>query len=148
MGVAKNFVISPLSSLSEVGIRSCRFHAAAGPGTRVSFICVAQYSTDHKALTCKSYTRVKFQVKWTNGSKSHVKSPAFENWLSARLWYLQWLCYWGTGNNWAINIYMTCLIWQNLVHVMACCLRATPHRAVWAPLQTTLELSFRIPCVI
>ena len=31
----------------------------AGPGTRVSFICVAQYSPDNKALTCKSYTRVK-----------------------------------------------------------------------------------------
>ena len=62
MGVATNFVIFPLSSLSEVGIRSCRFHAAAGPGTRISFICVAQYSPDHKALTCNSYNHVKSRV--------------------------------------------------------------------------------------
>ena len=43
MGVAINFVIFPQSSISEVGIRSCTFHAA-GPGTRVSHISVAQYS--------------------------------------------------------------------------------------------------------
>ena len=42
MGVATNFVIFLLSSPSEVGIRSRRFHASAGPGMRVSFICVAQ----------------------------------------------------------------------------------------------------------
>ena len=43
---------------------------------------------------------------------------------------------------------MTCWIWQNLVHVMACCLRSTEHRAVCAHLQTTLELSLRIHCGI
>ena len=36
--------------------------AAAGLGTHVSFICVAQYSPGHKALTCKSYNRVKSRV--------------------------------------------------------------------------------------
>ena len=32
-----NFVTFPLSFLSEVGIRSCRFLVAAGPGMRVRF---------------------------------------------------------------------------------------------------------------
>ena len=77
MGVATNFVIFPLSFLSEVGIRSCRFHAAADPGTRVSFISVAQYSPDHKAQ--KSQSCQILGVKWTNGSRNHVKFPAFEN---------------------------------------------------------------------
>ena len=54
--------MNPLSTLSEAGIRSCRFHAAVGPRTRVSFIYVAQYSPDQKALTCKSYNRVKSRV--------------------------------------------------------------------------------------
>ena len=62
MGVAINFVIFPLSSLGEVGIRSYRFHAAAGPGTRGSFLFVAQYSPDHKMLTCRSCTRVESRV--------------------------------------------------------------------------------------
>ena len=47
---------------SDCGIGPCKFHAAAGPGTRVSFICVAQYSPNHKALTCKNYNRVKSRV--------------------------------------------------------------------------------------
>ena len=34
----------------------------AGRGTRVIFICVAQYSPDHNALTCKIYNRVKSRV--------------------------------------------------------------------------------------
>ena len=33
-------------------------------------------------------------VKWINGNRNHVKFSAFENWLSARLRYLQCLCYW------------------------------------------------------
>ena len=52
----------PTSSLSEVGDMSCRFHAAAGPETCLSFICVAQFSPDHKALTCKCENRVKSRV--------------------------------------------------------------------------------------
>ena len=62
MGVAKKLWYFPLSSLGEVGIRSCKFQAAASPGTRVSFICGAQYSPNHKALTCKSDNRVKSRV--------------------------------------------------------------------------------------
>ena len=62
MGVALYLLFFPLISLSEFDIRSCRFRAAADPGTRVSFICLAQYSPDHKALTCKIYTRVKSGV--------------------------------------------------------------------------------------
>ena len=147
MGVVKNFVIFPLRCLSEVGIRSCRFHAATGR-ERVSFSCVSQYSPDHTALICKSYTRQIPGVKWTNRSRNHVKFPAFENWRSARLRYLQCVCYWDTDLSWAINLYMTCWIWQNLVHVMACCLRATGHRADCTPLQTTLTLSLRIICGI
>ena len=34
----------------------------AGRGTRVIFICVAQYSPGHNALTCKIYNRVKSRV--------------------------------------------------------------------------------------
>ena len=59
MGDTINFVIFPLSFLGEDGIVSFRFHAAAGPGTRVSFICMAQYSADDIAQTYKSYNRVK-----------------------------------------------------------------------------------------
>ena len=67
MDVVMNFVILPLSSLSEVCIGSCRFHAAAGQRIEcmsVSYTCVAQYSPDHKALTvtCKGDTRVKPRV--------------------------------------------------------------------------------------
>ena len=87
-------------------------------------------------------------LKWTNGRWNHVKFPTFENWLSAKLRYLQCVCYWDTGLSSAINLYMTCWIWQNLFHVMSCRLRATGHLAVWAPLQTTLELSLRILCGI
>ena len=141
MGVAINLVFFPLSYLSGVGIRSRRFHAAVGPGTHVSFICVAQYSQDHKALTCKSYNRVKSRVS-NERTEAEIKFPAFESWLSARLRYLQCVCYWDADLS---SIYMTCWIWQNLVHVMACCLRATGHRAISENLQTTLELPLRIP---
>ena len=70
MGVAINLVIFPLSSLSEVGIRSSRFHAAAGPGTRVIFLCVDQYSPHHKALTCTSYNRVK---SWVSNERTEAE---------------------------------------------------------------------------
>ena len=46
--------------------------------------------------------------------------------------------------SWAIQSIYELL---NLVHVMACCLRVTGHRAVCVPLHTTLEL-LRIPCGI
>ena len=139
MGVIINFVISPPSSLSKVVIRLCIFHAAASPGTRVSFICVSQYSPDHKALNCKNDNG----TKWTKGSRNHVKFPAFANWLSTRLRHLQCICYWNT-NLGPYNLYMTCWIWQSLVHVMTCCLIATEHRAICVPLQTIIELSLKI----
>ena len=48
--------------MCKVGIRSYKFHSAVGPGKRVSFICVTQYSPDHKTLTCKSCNLVKSRV--------------------------------------------------------------------------------------
>ena len=108
MSVAINFVIFPISSQSEVCIRSCRFHATAGPGTRVSLTCVARYSPDHhhKALTCKSYNRVKSRVSHEeNGSRNHIKFPAFENWLRARL--LQCVCYWDTHGGQPVGVALT-----------------------------------------
>ena len=120
---AFEFVIFSLSSLSEVGIKSCRFHATAGPGTRISLICVAQYSQDYKALNCESYNRVESRVSNERTEAQIIKFPAFVNWLSARLRSVQCICYWDTDLSWAINlyiyIYLICWIWQTLVHVMA-----------------------------
>ena len=61
-GCRDKFRYFPPSSLSEVGIKSCRFLAAAGRWTRVSFIYLAQFNLDHKALTCKRDDRVKSWV--------------------------------------------------------------------------------------
>ena len=80
MGIAINFVIFPLSSPTEVGIRSCRFHAAAGPGTRVSFMCVALHSPDHKALTCKRFNRVKSHV-----SNERMETEIMSNFLHLKI---------------------------------------------------------------
>ena len=106
--------------MSQVSIMSRRFHVAAGPGTRVSFICVVQYSSDYKALTASLQKWQWCQipdVKWTKGSSNHVKFPAFEHWLDARLRYLQWVCYWDT-NLGPYNLYMTC--WIHLGYLVAC----------------------------
>ena len=70
MGVAINFVIFPPSSWSEVGIKLCGFHASAGPGMRVSIICLAQYGPDNKALTRKKYNRVK---SWLSNERTEVE---------------------------------------------------------------------------
>ena len=84
-------------------------------------------------------------VKWTNGSRNPVKFPAFENWLSARLRYFQCVCYRDSDFSWAINLYMTCWIWHKLGFRSGF---LPEGRAVWAALQTTLELSLRLPCGI
>ena len=147
MGVAINFVIYPQSSISEVGIRSCIFHAV-GPGTRVSHICVAQYSPDHNALTCKSYNRVKSRVSKKNpsGSRNHVKFSAFENLLSARL---------------RISIlllgYTSQLGHKSLYELLSLARLGSRNgllpgsfgrRTTLSHLETSLELSVRIPCGI
>ena len=80
MGVAINFVNFPLNSLSEVGIGSCKFHAAAGPGMRVSSIFVAQYSPDQKWPTCKSYNRVKSQL-----SNERTEAEIMSNFLQLKI---------------------------------------------------------------
>ena len=90
---------------------TCRFHTTAGPGTRVSFIRVAQYSPYHKALTCKRYNRVKSRVsnKRTEAKiMSNVLLPAFENKLVERKITVSPVCYLDTHLSWAINLYMTC----------------------------------------
>ena len=43
-------------------------------------------------------------VRWTNGTRNHVKVPAFENWLNASLRYLQCVCCWNTDLSCAINL--------------------------------------------
>ena len=113
MGIVINFVIFPLSSLSEVDIRSCRFHAAVkwtnGSRNRVCFIAyilsylyILYIFACHLFIhcTCVIYSRtlalVATVICWLYPTLntfyvilSYVKYPAFENWLSARLRYLQ-----------------------------------------------------------
>ena len=78
----------------------------------VSYICVAQYSPDHKALTCKRYNCVKSRVS-NERREANIMSNflAFENWLShvsARLRHLQCVCDWDTELSWAINLAKLC----------------------------------------
>ena len=141
MVVAIIFIIFPLSSLSEIGVGSCRFYATAGRGTHVSFICVAQYSPEHKALTCQKLQSCQIQgVKWTNASRNHVKFPAFDNWLSVRLRHFQF----ATGiliSDRHKSIYEL----LNLVKLGSSnglLPHATGHRAVCSRLQTTRHLTW------
>ena len=58
MGIIINFVF-PQSSLSEVGIRSCRFDAAAGTGTRVIIYMMASSNRNIFRVTghlCRKFT--------------------------------------------------------------------------------------------
>ena len=135
MGVAINFVIFSQSSMSEVGIGFCRFHIAAAPGMRVSFICVAQYSPDHKSLTCKSYNRVKSRV-----SNERTEAEIMSKFLHLKIGLVQDYGISSLQLKYRSQLghkskYITCWIRQTLVHVMACCLRATGHRAVCFKIQ-------------
>ena len=87
MSVPINFVIFLPSSLNEVGIRSCRFHVATNPGTPLGFICVAQYSPDHKALTCKRDNYVKSRV-----SNEQMKAEIMSNSLHLNIGLAQDYC--------------------------------------------------------
>ena len=151
MGVAINFVTFPLISLSEVGIRSCRFHEAAGPGTRVNFICVAPYSPDHKALTCKSYmSNPGFQMN----ERMHKSGQISCIWIWIAIWIgLEQDCgisslllgYRSQSGHKSINELLNLAKLGSRNGMLP---EATGHRAVCTPLQTTLELSLRIPCGI
>ena len=147
MGVATNFVIFPLSALNEVGVGSCRFHAAAGPGTRVSFTCVAQCSPDHKTLTFTSYNCVKSRV-----SNERTEAEIMPNFLHLKIGIAQVY-----GITSLLMGYSSQLGRKSIYELLDLAKLGsrngllpegnwTPSR-LW-PLQTTLELSLRIPCGI
>ena len=90
---------------------------------------------DHKVLACKIDNAVK---SWVLNRRTEVEIKwtlsIFGHWLIARLWYFQCVYQWDT-NHGSYNVY-DCWIWQNLVHVMAWCLRTTGHQTSCAPINT------------
>ena len=63
MGVAINFVILPLSSMSEIGIMSCGCHAAAGPTLLVVIQKVLPLNHKDVGMRCNEGPNV-WSSKW------------------------------------------------------------------------------------
>ena len=94
MGVTINFVIFRPAPWAKLALYHVDFVQLTALWERMSVSYVwPQYSLDHKVQAWESDNRVKFRVsnEWRD-AEFMSKFPAFEHWLSTRLWYLQWVC--------------------------------------------------------
>ena len=117
--------------------RMCQFH---------TFICVAQYSPDHKALTCKSCNRVKSRVL-----NERTEAEFMSNFLHLNIGLAQ------DYGIYSLLLGYMCQLGHKSIYDLLNLAKLgsrngllpegnwTPSR-LFSPLQTTLDLSLRLPC--
>ena len=142
MGVAINFVIFPLSSLSEVGIGSCRFHVVAGL-VSVSYVWPSTVQIN-KGLLAKVtiVSNPGYQMNERKQKSCQISCICNLAWRKITVSPGRLLLGYRSQLDHK-SIYDLLNLAKLGSRIMACCLTATGHRSVCVPLQTIFELSLR-----